>query len=136
MVRPMAPRFTRTLSVEPEHIDVLGHVSNQVYLAWLLAAAEDHSSAVGLSWARYREIGGVFVVRRHELDYLAPAFVGEQVQVETWISGHARASSTRAYTIHRGERCLMRAQTKWAFIDLDSGRPTRIPAEVLEAFEL
>ena len=34
------------------------------------------------------------------------------------------------------ERCLLRAQTKWAFIDLDSGRPTRIPAEVLAAFSL
>lgn len=132
----MSPRFTRMLRVEPEHIDVLGHVSNQVYLAWLLAAAEDHSSEVGLSWARYREIGGVFVVRRHELDYLAPAFVGEELKVETWISGHGRASSQRAYTIHRGDRCLMRAQTKWAFIDLESGRPIRIPAEVLAAFSL
>ena len=132
----MLPRFERTLTVAAGDIDVLGHVGNQVYLGWLLDAAESHSSAVGLTWARYQELGGVFVVRRHELDYLAPAFEGEQLRVLTWISASARATSTRAYEIWRGDRCLMRAQTTWAFVSLSTGRPTRIPPEVFAAFDL
>lgn len=126
--------FELTQTVGPEHIDRLGHVGNLEYLAWLLEAAEAHSSAVGLTWERYRALGGGFVVRRHEFDYLGAAFEADNLTVRTWISRTARASSTRAYEIHRGATCLLRGQTLWAFVRLDTGRPCRIPAPVLTAF--
>jgi acyl-CoA thioesterase FadM len=54
--------------------DPLGHVNNAVYLNYLEQAAIDHALLVGWSQQRLeREAGGVFVARRHELDYLKPA---------------------------------------------------------------
>lgn len=132
----MSSHFTRALTVTSADIDVLGHAGNQVYLRWLLDAAEAHSAHVGFDFARYRELGGVFVVRRHELDYLGSAYAGDELRVETWIARTTRVTSTRAYTISRAETCLMRAQTQWAFVDLASGRPTRIPPEIIAAFSI
>ncbi|WP_219907905.1 acyl-CoA thioesterase [Enhygromyxa salina] len=130
----MTPVFELTRAVDRADIDQVGHVGNLEYLKWLLAAAEAHSAAVGLTWDRYRALGGVFVVRRHEFDYLGAALEGDELLVRTWISSTARASSTREYEILRGPTRLLRGTTLWAFVRLDTGRPCRIPEPVLSAF--
>ena len=122
--------------VTPDHIDELGHVGNLVFLGWLLEAAQAHSTHVGLSWERYREIGGVFVVRRHEFDYLRPAFAGEQLVIRTWIESTTRVTSTRSYEIKRDTTILVQGRTKWAFVSLETSRPCRIPPVVLTAFDI
>jgi acyl-CoA thioester hydrolase len=126
--------FTVHQKVSEQHIDVLGHVGNLVFLGWLLDAAQAHSAAVGLTWERYRELGGVFVVRRHEVDYLESAYLDDQLVVRTWIAHTGRASSIRNYEVIRDTRCLVRATTTWAFVSLATGRPCRISEPVLVAF--
>jgi acyl-CoA thioester hydrolase len=128
--------FTVHQTVGEAHIDVLGHVGNLVFLDWLLAAAQAHSAAVGLTWDRYRELGAAWVVRRHEIDYLGSAYLGDQLVVRTWIADTARATSIRNYEVLREDRCLVRATTTWAFINLETGRPCRILEPVLVAFNL
>jgi acyl-CoA thioester hydrolase len=126
--------FTVHHTVSEQHIDVLGHVGNLVFLGWLLAAAEAHSAAVGLTWERYRELGGVFVVRRHEVDYLGSAYLNDSLVVRTWIAHTARATSVRNYEVLRDAQCLVRATTTWAFVSLATGRPCRIVEPVRAAF--
>jgi acyl-CoA thioester hydrolase len=126
--------FTVHQTVGEQHIDVLGHVGNLVFLGWLLDAAQAHSAAVGLTWERYRELGGVFVVRRHEVDYLESAYRDDQLIVRTWIGHTGRATSIRNYEVIRDTRCLVRATTTWAFVSLTTGRPCRIFEPVLVAF--
>lgn len=133
---PVPDVFTVHQTVGDAHIDVLGHVGNLVFLDWLLAAAQAHSASVGLTWDRYRELGGAWVVRRHEIDYLGSAYLGDQLVVRTWIAQTARASSIRNYEVLRETRCLIRATTTWAFINLATGRPCRIFEPVLAAFGL
>ena len=132
----MLPTFEQHRTVTADHIDVLGHVGNLVFLDWLLEAAQAHSDAVGLSWERYRELGGVFVVRRHEFDYLGSAYASDPLVIRTWIEDTTRVTSIRAYTVCRGEETLVCGRTRWAFVSLDTGRPCRIPAPVLAAFEI
>lgn len=126
------------LAVSDSDIDELGHASNLCYVRWVLEAALDHSRAAGINAADYRARGQCFVVRRHELDYLRPALCGDVLIVETRVVAMRPASSTRETTIHReGDGALLlRARTGWAFIDLASGRPTRIPGDVRARFPL
>jgi acyl-CoA thioester hydrolase len=131
---------THTHEVTPsgEDIDGLGHVHNLVYLKWALDAALAHSRALGWDMEAYRRIGGVFVVRKHEIEYLRPAFAGETIQVTTWVETMAAASSLRRTKIVRPSDGaeLARVATMWAFIDLESGRPRRIPDEIKASFPL
>jgi len=117
-------------------IDGLGHVSNLVYLRWVLDAALAHSTAKGLDEAAYKARGQGWVVRRHEIEYLRAAFEGDDLTVETRVASIAAASSTRKTRILRNGELLARATTSWAYVDYRTGRPIRIPEEVRSLFEI
>ncbi len=71
-----------------------------------------------------------WVARRHTIDYLQPAFAGEELIVETQVADMKKVTSTRVYRILRrsdGE-LLAKAETDWAFVNYATGKPTRIPA--------
>ncbi|MCA9654863.1 MAG: acyl-CoA thioesterase [Myxococcales bacterium] len=137
MSEGLADRHALLLTVAAADIDDLDHVSNLVYLRWVLDAARAHSDARGFDHAAYRRLGGIFNVRRHEIDYLAPGRLGDRVEVSTWVDPWKRAWCERRTEIVRVDdgRALARAVTTWAFVDLASGRPTRIPDELRAAFE-
>ena len=118
----------------PADIDELGHVSNLVYLRWVQEVATAHSVAVGWGHPEYRAHGAVFVVRRHEIDYVAPVFEGEEVELVTWVAWWKGVSSERRTEIRRAGQVVARAATLWAFIDPVAGKPRRIPDEIKAAF--
>ncbi|MCA8922456.1 MAG: acyl-CoA thioesterase [Planctomycetes bacterium] len=134
---PVPRPFLLTWQVGPDDIDDLDHVSNVRFLHWMNLAAKSHSEALGFDVARYREEGGVFVVRRHEIDYLEPALAGEALVVGTWPSGLKRSIAERRHEIRRlrDGKLITRGVNLWVFVDLERGRPMRIPPAVIAAFD-
>ena len=124
--------------VQQAEIDLLGHVNNLEYIRWMLAAAVAHSDAAGWPTSAHLKLGAGWVVRSHEIEYLQPAYVGEQIVVRTWVADLKRVTSLRRYEIRRepDETVLARASTNWAFVDFKTGTLKRIPPEVIQAFEL
>lgn len=122
--------------VRAEEIDGLGHVNNQVYLDWLMEAASRHSAAAGWDIKRLLALGEGWVVRRHEIDYLLPVLPGDAVRLRTWVETVEKASSERRYEVLRlsDGRTACRALTVWVWINYRTGRPARIPPEVVKAF--
>src|SRR4051794_30747047 len=99
---PAAPApFTMPLEVGEDDIDMLGHASNIAYVRWVQDVAVAHSAAVGLDMEKYSQLGAVFVVRRHEIDYLRPVVRGETLQLRTWIDSAFAAKCKRATEIVR-----------------------------------
>jgi acyl-CoA thioester hydrolase len=137
MQPPVRAPFELRFTVTPEDIDELDHVSNVRIVHWMNRAAVEHSRAAGFDIARYRELGGVFVVRRHEIDYLASARLGDELVAFTWPSGLQRSSAERRHEIRRvaDEKVIARGLNLWAYVDFTTGRPTRMPPPVLEAFD-
>jgi acyl-CoA thioester hydrolase len=125
-------RFT----VEPSHIDELGHAGNVTWIRWINDVAIAHSSSVGLDATEYRKLGVVWVVRRHEVDYLWQALQGETLKAATWVADLRGATSLRRTVFTRAGdgRILVRAATTWALIDVATMRPRRIPKELLERY--
>ena len=128
--------FDRTFSIPEEAIDELGHVSNLTYIAWMQDIAIQHSAAKGWPVERYLENGAVWVVRSHFVTYIRPAFAGETITLQTWVAEMKQVSSSRRYLIRRTDdrQVLVRAETVWAYVDRQSGRPQRIPNELRAAF--
>ena len=127
---------TIELEVPDSDIDQLGHASNIAYLRWVQDVAIDHSAAVGLDLPTYRERGAVFVVLRHEIDYLRSALRGDHLLVRTWVSSASAATCRRETEIKRTSDATVvaRGSTTWGFVDIVSGRPRRIPDDIIEAF--
>jgi acyl-CoA thioester hydrolase len=137
MEPPVKNPFQLRFTVTAEDIDDLDHVSNVRIVHWMNRAAVEHSQALGFDVARYRELGGVFVVRRHEIDYLASAKLGDELVAFTWPISFQRSSAERRHEIRRvaDDKVIARGMNLWAYVDFTSGRPTRIPPPLLEAFD-
>ena len=119
------------VSVADAHIDLMRHVNNVHYLQWLEDVAWDHSIALGMSPRDYARRGHGMVVRRHELDYLVPALLGDRVLLATWIVGLDKLSLHRRYQFvrERDGATLFRGATHFVCVDIDSGRVRRMPPE-------
>jgi acyl-CoA thioester hydrolase len=123
--------------VLPEHIDVMQHTNNVVYLRWLEDIAWDHSRHLGLDEAAYARLNHGMVARRHELDYLLPTRLGEEVWLATWILHTDKVSIRRGYQFLRPAdgKTVFRGRTHWVCIEISSGRPRRLPPEFQAAYQ-
>ena len=132
----LTPIFSHTIEVTDADIDFLGHASNLAYLRWVQEVAIAHSESVGLDYEAYRKLGGVFFIRRHEIDYLRPALRGDKLEVRTWVDSAAAAKTNRRTEVKRQSdgKILAKASTIWGFVDITTGRPTRIPEIIRTVF--
>lgn len=131
---PPANAFSHCFRVPSSAIDVLGHASNVEWLQWVIDAAEAHSRSVGLSFEEYQRLGCVWVVRKHELEYLAEALEGETITAHTWIADIRAATSLRRTRFERDGKVLARGQTRWVLLSAVTRKPTRVPKELLARY--
>jgi len=128
---------TLSIVVAADEIDELGHTNNAVYVRWLERCAWQHSEALGLDLASYRLLDRAMVVLRHEIDYLAAAYLGDELQVATWIvQSDNKLRLTREFQICRGsdQQTLLRAKSTFVCIALTTGKPKRMPTVFLERY--
>ena len=129
--------FVLEIEVGAEHIDALGHANNTVYVGWMEQCAWRHSQSLGLSIDDYRRLDRAMAVVRHEIDYLAAARLSERLQLGTWIvAADGRLSMQRQFQLWRPSdgATLLRARTRFACIELSSGKLRRMPAEFVERY--
>ncbi len=135
MTSRAGPTFELTFTAPEADVDALGHVSNVAVVRYVQDAAKAHSEAVGLDLAAYQALGAVFVVRRHRIEYLRSIMGGDVVHARTWITDFSAATSTRMVTLADPDgREWVQAETLWVLVSTGSGRPRRVPAEIVERF--
>jgi YbgC/YbaW family acyl-CoA thioester hydrolase len=149
------PAFETFVRVRFHEVDALGHVNNAAYLNYIEQAAIDHAVCLGLGMEELRRLGGTFVARRHEIDFLRPAFAGDVLRIVTWLGNPRGARIERSYLVTRepgqlrdtvfGGRAIVRqdppaiasliarAKTEWVFVGVE-GQPRRLPGELLAMF--
>lgn len=127
--------FRYEFTVPAGAIDVNRHVNNVAFVQWMQDAAVRHSAAVGATAAMHAA-GGSWVVRRHEIEYVQPAFLDQRITVLTWVENVRRVRSLRRYRFLDAaeERELARGVTEWVYVSAATGRPAAIPASVRECF--
>lgn len=130
-------QFTTQLRVRYHEMDSLGHVNNAVYQHYLEQAAVEHSESLGFNQQRYAALGGVFVMRRVQIEYLRPAVAGDWLEITTWLHHIKGTRATRHYEIRKqGEdNLIVTAVALWVWVDAKTMRPKAIPDNVFQAFE-
>jgi acyl-CoA thioester hydrolase len=126
--------YCHSFQVDSNDIDLLGHANNVVWVRWINEAAIAHATHVGLGQEACRALGVLWVVRRHDLEYLLPAFAGETLEALTWPETLRGASSLRRTLFQRQGQVLARAETTWVLLDMQTGRPRRAPSELLAGY--
>ena len=125
--------FERTITARDEDIDELGHVNNAAWVRWIQDIATAHWYAVA---PPEHDAAYIWVVTRHEIDYLRAVGPGETVTGRTWIQEPPKGARFDRYMEFVGAdgKPRVRAKTTWAIIDRATGRPLRVPPEVAEPF--
>ncbi len=115
---------------------VIDHVSNIEYVRWLDRAAELHSDGLGYTRQFMLSRNMMWFVARHEIDYLAEAWLDDQLVIATWVRDFAKVKSWRDYVIVRpsDSQVICRAATLWVLVDLTTRRPMRIAKDMAERF--
>lgn len=120
--------YSFQIVVQQEHLDVLNHVNNVVYIQWVNEASEKHwnllsNDAINLKY--------FWVCIRHEVDYKGQAFLGDELTIKTWVGESKGITSIRYVNILKKEQLLASAKTTWCLMDAKTQKPTRIREDVL-----
>ena len=127
------PVFEFELTARAEHIDILGHVNNAVWVQWMEQVAVAHWESVA---DPVHKDAYFWVVVRHEIDYLRAAVEGDRILARTWVGDAPRGAKFdrhMEFVAQDGKICV-RARSWWAIIDKAAGRPIRVPPEVVAPF--
>jgi acyl-CoA thioester hydrolase len=132
---PVSSVYSKTFLIPQSAIDGNGHVNNVAYVQWMQDIAVEHYESIG-GVNPMQRIGATWVVREHKIEYLLPAFAGEEIEIRTWIEDIRRVRSLRKYEFVRSSdsKTLVRGETDWVFVDIKTGMPLGIPQEVFELF--
>ncbi len=136
--------YSYQLLVPASAIDVMHHVNNVTYLDWVQTAASKHWNHLTQDYFKvsqdHQERLGIdqmaWVVMDHFIQYKAPAFEGELLEVTTHVETMTGATSERHTQIKRlsDNTLLVKAVTHWCLLKMPSARPMRIPKDIYELF--
>lgn len=123
-------KFTRSFRVSQAEIDALNHVNNVKYLEWVQNIAQEHWEKLSSTDLNSRY---VWVVVRHELDYLRSAILNDFITISTWVGKTSGVKSERFVEIKKNDILVAKAKTIWCLLDKQSMRPIRIPKEIIRS---
>lgn len=76
-----------------------------------------------------------FVVQHMDVDYLAPAYLDDEILVSCSAVNIGGASITLHQEIKRGNEVLTLVNVKAVYLDFENKKPTRIPKEMSQKLE-
>jgi acyl-CoA thioester hydrolase len=133
---PPTGKFSMSLPVAWHDLDAAQHVNNANYLKYTEECGMQVIAAHGWPISRMISEGFAIFVRRHQIQYLQPAVLGDDLLISTWVSNVRRSTATRHYLIQRksDQSNLALIHTNSVWVDLKTGRPIRIPETLLSDF--
>ena len=130
-VPPGKVSFQHSIKVQLDDIDVLNHVNNLVYLQWVLEISELHWKSLATKQINEKY---VWVVLRHEIDYINQAHLDDIITIYTWIDENEGVKSTRIVHIYCEDKLLIKSKTVWCLLDAKTRKPKRIGEDILQLF--
>ena len=132
---PISAIYSKSFIIPKDSIDENGHVNNVAYVRWMQDIAVEHYASIG--GIEVQGNNATWVVREHKIEYLLPAFEGEEIEIRTWVENIRRVRSLRKYEFIRkpDNKVLVKGETDWVFVDVETGNPKTVPEEVIKTFQ-
>jgi acyl-CoA thioester hydrolase len=124
--------FSLKFIVKSSDIDDLNHVNNVSYVQWMDTVAFEHLAYLTKDnpLPEY-----VWVVMRHEIDYIKQAVLGDEVIAKTWVGKTRGFTSERLMEFYKDDVLILKAKTIWAMLDSKTYKPARIREKVLNILQ-
>ena len=131
----MTAEFSLPIRVYIEDTDAGGIVYYVNYLKYLERARTELMRTFGLERAAVSDAGWNFVVSDVSLSYKEPARLDDQLYATALISAVGGATVTFHQTVRRDDAVLVAGGIQIACIDRETGRPTRLDADLRQQIE-
>jgi YbgC/YbaW family acyl-CoA thioester hydrolase len=132
-------RFTTTLKVRPDDIDMFNHVHNSKYLDYVLAARyEQMQEFYGMSMEKFMNMGFGWVVSSVNIDFKRPLGLGDTFTVETGIETiHQKGCRiTFKITNLKNKKTSSDGWFDFIMIDIKTGRSAHVSEEVIALYSI
>ncbi len=131
-------RHRTRIDVRFRDVDAFGHVNNSVFLSYVEQGRIRYlSEALGrpISLTDVAELP--LILARLAIDYRAPIFFGEQVEVGTRVDWIGRTSFAMAHRLTAGDDAHLVAETTSVLVSYDysAGRPMPVPDDWRQRLE-
>jgi len=128
------------LFVRFQDCDPFGHLNNARYIDYFLNTREEHTNTYyKLSLMEIaQEQGANWVIAQHQISYLRPADLGEQIVVQTKLIHFDNSTVVLEGTMLNEEKNQLKALL-WStmrFVNLQTGRPTDHSDDLMDLLEL
>jgi len=112
-------------------LDALGHVNNVKYARFL------ETARMKFIMEKFGKMEPTFVLRRLEMDFLAPMFLGDVAEVEIWVGEIGNTSWEFHYLIKNKKtgKEVVRARSIQVWVDLNENVKKPIPDDVRRILE-
>lgn len=133
---PPVGAVTVSRDVAWEDVDPAQHVNNAKYFTYIEEAGIQAAARFGFSMQAYLDRGLGTVARKTMIEYKQPAVLGDTLEITTYLSNLRPIRATRHFIIRRqsDQALIAQANVLWVFVDLNTGKPIRVPAELLAGF--
>ncbi len=128
--------FTTHRKVAWKDIDGAWIVNNPIYLEYVEEAGFEVVAAHDWPVERMTAEGFGILIRKHRIEYLSPARLGDLLEISTWASDVRRSTATRHYCLRQASsgEVVARVDSLGVWVDLAAGRPIRIPPGFMHSF--
>ncbi|NER17520.1 acyl-CoA thioesterase [Spongiivirga citrea] len=126
-------KHSKHIVVSEDDLDDNQHVNNVRYLHWVQDIAKEHWE-LAASEKDKKEV--VWFAMDHHIAYKNPAFLGEQLVINTYVEKMRGAISTRVVEITNPEKELLicKTVTNWCMMNKETQKPARMSNEMIALF--
>ncbi len=132
--------FETKVTVRPDDIDMNNHVHYSRYLDYILMARYDQMKKdYKVAMEEFVDRGFSWVASEVNIQYKRPIFLEDgTITVRTQLEEFNGARVMINFWIVKGEKEKMAAQGQinYTMISVKSGRPTRVPADIVEQYQV
>jgi acyl-CoA thioester hydrolase len=122
---------TTSIRVRYGETDQMGYCYYGNYAQFFEVGRVEALRSVGMSYKDLEDSGVMLPVSRYEVDFLAPAFYDDLLEIKTKITRMQGSKITFEYEALRGNSVLARGMTILVFVNKSSMRPIRPPQNFL-----
>ncbi len=131
----MPRRFTYPLRVRYNECDQQGVVFNAHYFAYFDHVLTEAWRHTGIPYKEMIASGTEMMVAEARATFRAPARFEDELELEWWLTRLGRTAIISRIDVKRDGQVLVEGELRHVFVDLASGSPCPIPANVRAAIE-
>ena len=126
--------FEHSVHIFWEDTDAGGIVYHANYIKFMERARSEILRALNVNQEKLREHGQGMIVAKLEISFKRPAKLDDTLTIKTKVALLKRISSEFIQDVYRGDELITTGRVRVGFVDLATGRPTKMPEEIYSSF--